>query len=93
MVLLLERMMAQILPSSAPFHLRKQNPTIETGFAFINVNLAWQTPDVGKAVFFSCGGITYAAFDPSSLFGDALAPYSNCSRTALGGIASALCQA
>jgi hypothetical protein len=35
----------------------------------------------------------YAASDPSSLFGDALAPYSKRNRIALGGTASASCQA
>lgn len=69
------------------------NPIVDVGFAFINGILAWNAPDVGVAVFYSCGGIIYAAFDPTSLLGDALAPFSNCNQIALGGLASASCQA
>ena len=69
------------------------NPIVDTGFAFINGILAWQAPDVGVALFYNCGGTIYAAFDPTSLLGDAPAPYNNCNQVALGGIASASCQA
>jgi hypothetical protein len=69
------------------------NPIVDTGFTFINGILAWQAPDVGIAVFYSCGGIICAVFDPASLLGDALAPFSNCNQVALGGLASASCSA